>query len=100
MNYPSLKLTVRTSQQEKIVSQPPFFSFQWLLAVSFGECISGNLPRYFCSGELPACMVGLTNIVNNVLSGAAVARGWEGVDVVATRTCELLQGGPLPDISI
>ena len=25
-------------------------------------------------------MVGLTNIVNNVLSGAAVARGWEGVD--------------------
>ena len=26
-------------------------------------------------------MVGLTNIVNNVLSGAAVARGWEGVDV-------------------
>ena len=44
-------------------------------------------------------MVGLTNIVNNVLSGAAVARGWEGVDVVARRTCDLLQGGPLPDIS-
>ena len=33
-------------------------------------------------------MVGLTNIVNNVLSGAAVARGWEGVDV-ATRTCDV-----------
>lgn len=33
---------------------------------------------YHSAGELPACMVGLTNIVNNVLSGAAVARGWEG----------------------
>eukprot|EP00439_Symbiodinium_sp_Y106_P023732 s5063_g2.t3 len=29
-------------------------------------------------GELPACLVGLTNIVNAVLSSAAVARGWEG----------------------
>mmetsp|Transcript_6955 Transcript_6955/g.16387 ORF Transcript_6955/g.16387 Transcript_6955/m.16387 type:complete len:595 (+) Transcript_6955:28-1812(+) len=33
---------------------------------------------YHAAGELPACLVGLTNIVNAVLSSAAVARGWEG----------------------
>mmetsp|Transcript_782 Transcript_782/g.1755 ORF Transcript_782/g.1755 Transcript_782/m.1755 type:complete len:600 (+) Transcript_782:67-1866(+) len=33
---------------------------------------------YHTAGELPACMVGIINIVNNVLSGSAVARGWEG----------------------
>ena len=43
----------------------------------------GGTNRQFSSdptspGELPACMVGLTNIVNSVLTGAAVARGWEG----------------------
>lgn len=33
---------------------------------------------YHSAGELPACMVGLSNIVNGVLTGAAVSRGWEG----------------------
>lgn len=33
---------------------------------------------YHSAGELPACMVGLCNIVNGVLTGAAVSRGWEG----------------------
>eukprot|EP00913_Durusdinium_trenchii_P029862 g27982.t1 len=47
---------------------------------------------YHSAGELPACMVGLTNIINNVMTGAAVSRGWEGY----LRALLVTVGAPVP----
>lgn len=49
---------------------------------------------YHSAGELPACMVGLCNIVNGVLTGAAVSRGWEGY----LRALLASMGVPVPDV--
>lgn len=49
---------------------------------------------YHSAGELPACMVGLCNIVNGVLTGAAVSRGWEGY----LKALLASMGVPVPDV--
>lgn len=49
---------------------------------------------YHSAGESPACMVGLCNIVNGVLTGAAVSRGWEGY----LRALLASMGVPVPDV--